>query len=287
MEAWDFYRGQLYLGMPLAMPSHHLDQVARYGFRGWRGALYGQGRGITDPGVNRLKAYAGKNTIQGWGARKALFLEQVLGGGRGSYDQIMGRGAFGPKAVGAFGLTISEQAAITETIKASKTQHYTKATAHNAVRKITAGVIQTSESMTLGESITGIVTGRNAKMGQALGSVLGSSGVKLSAGSMTRRASLAAFAGVGLKPLLGIWNVATIGLIAAQVGEGVVRMGMHAMKSIQQYSMGIPRLDMGGDVSSFHTGLATTERQRAIQAIQGGMYNARMAIGNEAAFLHS
>jgi len=192
----------------------------------------------------------------------------------------------GGKPMGSFGLSVSERAAIKDLWPKGKITKG-KIDYPTVFNRVNERIIQASERMTLRQSITGMATGSNALIDKIAREELGKKGASLLSGATTRRASMAAFAGVGLKPLLGIWNVATVGLIAAQVGEGVVRVGMHAMKSIQQYSMGIPRLDMGGDVSSFHTGLATTERQRAIQAIQGGMYNARMAIGNEAAFLHS
>jgi hypothetical protein len=66
---------------------------------------------------------------------------------------------------------------------------------------------------------------------------------------------------------------------------GHVAVGVN--KQIQHISMGIPNLEMGGDISNFQTRLAVTERQRAVQAIQGNMYNARVAIGNEASMMHS
>jgi len=88
------------------------------------------------------------------------------------------------------------------------------------------------------------------------------------------------------KPMLGAWNVVTLTSLAFAGGEKLGRLGMQAMNTIREAALAIPRLDMGGDISSFQTGLAVTERQRAIQAIQGGMYNARMAIGSEAMYMH-
>jgi hypothetical protein len=85
---------------------------------------------------------------------------------------------------------------------------------------------------------------------------------------------------VGLR---AIGNPVTLGLAAtAAIGYGVYRYG----KAAGKYGKGIKKVEMGAPfVDTF--GTAATIRQRSLSALQNSHVNGRMAMGSEAALMHS
>ena len=297
MDLFDSYRYQLFLGMPAAMPAEHLDQVARYGFRGWRGLTWGYS--------NVAARYTGLQALHGKLlnrpayqpiGRLAGLAGQVLGGGQGPEGQFM----LGGKPIGMVKINRATTSAIREILErelaentAVSSYKYMPTTKNvmNVATRAREAAVSYAEKMTLRESVHGMVTGSSAGMTRAIYESLGGN---VQAGKIapvvskaaTRGASAAAFMSLGVKPLLGVWNVLTILGLTYAGAKKLGQASVNTIRTLQHAQMSIPRLDMGGDITAFRTGLALTERQRAVKAIQNNMYNARIALGNEASLVH-
>ena len=127
---------------------------------------------------------------------------------------------------------------------------------------------------------SGRVLGTLSPVHQQLFSMTGKGGRSaLRRGIMARGgARLMAAGAVGLNLALFGGMVGNLAMGATRaIGEASWRMRMNTR---------IPALEFGGGVDPFQQQGSMTERQRAIQAIQGSHLNARTAMGNEARLLH-
>jgi len=289
------------LGMPFAAPANHFDDALKYGYRGWRGATLGVSRMVTRfTGASALNDHLIKHYALYKPMGKSLNLVgQFLGGGHGAQGQFLD---WSGKAIGRFAITANEKSAAftgllrnitpTERILGRSISGSEIASQMRTVRHtLPSTIMSAGRQMSAWENVRTALTGRSSAIESAIRGTfhvgqIGDDAAALISRSVSRRVGLAGTMGLVVKPMLGALNVVMITQLAFKGGEALGRLGVNVTNAIRQQALAIPRLDMGGDITSFQTGLASTERQRAIQAIQGGMYNARMAIGNEAAYLH-
>jgi hypothetical protein len=296
------------MGMPGAVPSNAYSQIARYGIRGWKGMTWGLSNipssAIGSMSRRVLARYPSWQPVHQAGS----VIAQVFGGGRGPGGAIVGFG--GNRNLFQFGLGQKERTAIAEFLfkqgigkvhsfysgfgNFTPIGTYNVSAIQGTFGRVTRSLLAAGEEMGLGESFTTMLTGSSARLEAAASSAIGLPNAA-GRGALMQQLSKAGARGLGAsrfigltaRPLLGALNAIFVAQMAFKGAQTVGHIAMGVNRQIQHLSMGIPNLEMGGDISQFQTQLAATERQRAIQAIQGSMYNARIAIGNEASMMHS
>jgi hypothetical protein len=103
-------------------------------------------------------------------------------------------------------------------------------------------------------------------------------------GVLMARAGLV-WAGRVMNPLM---NTVLVAQVAAFIGETAFKSIRATSEVINRASERAYNLELGGELTrGFLTGSATTERQRALQAIQSSHLSGRRFLGNEAEMSHT
>lgn len=123
----------------------------------------------------------------------------------------------------------------------------------------------------LGQGVSAMLGAENSTMMGVAGGIFGAIGGAALGG--------AAFSSIGSAAVTaGLFGAATI------IGSVSSQMFSETMRRVSQTR---PRLDFANDVQPYFSRNAVTMRQRALQAMNNSHINARSALGNEAAILHS
>lgn len=306
----------MHAGMPMAVPVSAYQNMARYGFRGWHGLTYG----LSKPLTSRIEGWSTRTLARhpGWapGHSALNIVTQVFSGGHGVNNEVIGLSG---RPWGKFAFSRSERLNMLRALHKPGTGWQTTSArsggmmfegggAANSIyrRMMMSNMPSTflgmSENMSLRQSLGMLFRGASSEgaglISQQAAKAAGSGVVaqnmaaksirSAGVGGAFRRLGFARAASLVAAPVFGVLNTVFIAKLAYDLGKtGVTVAGLGA-KAIRSHMLGIPNVDFGGgDMSAFQTGLAQTERQRAVQAIQTSVYNARTAIGQEASMMHA
>jgi len=144
---------------------------------------------------------------------------------------------------------------------------------------VMAPMIGASIGASVGYSLgSGMAEGISAMMGAENSTMMGA------AGGIFGAIGGAALGGAALSSIGSA--AVTAGLFGAATIIGSVSSQMFS-ETMRRASQTRPRLDFANDVQPYFSRNAVTMRQRALQAMNNSHINARSALGNEAAILHS